>query len=181
VALDAVVAAVQIISLPVAALSIYLAHRSAKNAREIELELHLAENFRLRWEASWRRILSEIDSLSASGGSAASETRKGSAEQHLSGEQKEELFNMLNWLDWIGRLMQNRRIPGGMVTFSTLQPQLARIVCSSQVIVEAHTRAKGRTFWSGLLFLVDELNLEPHPGWLRNLDGPARQLSSSTN
>jgi hypothetical protein len=149
--LDVVVAAVQIVSLPVAALSIYLAHRSAKNAREIEMELHLADNFRSRWEASWRKALSEIEA--------------GPAAMQLSGKQEEELVNMLNWLDWIGTLMRTGRVPVRMAAFSTLKPQLDRIVRTSQGMIEADVADEGREFWGGLLFLVRELNLEPGRAW----------------
>ncbi|MEL6526378.1 MAG: hypothetical protein AAFQ07_11780, partial [Chloroflexota bacterium] len=78
---------------------------------------------------------------------------------------KTELTYILNWLDWLGYLVESRAFKNPYVLYNTLGFQLRRVINLSQRKIEFDTRKHGVGYWGGVEYLSKELGIE----WIRNL------------
>jgi hypothetical protein len=145
--LEVAVLMVQLLGFPIAALSIYLAYRSYKSSRDVQVALSLSESFRTRWEEGWRKSLNAI--------AEAQETDKKSDPSH-----EEQLTNMLNWIDWVGRLMETGVLPKNMTLLATIEAPLVRAIQISRSRIEKDIADKGPNHWKGILTIARESGVE---------------------
>jgi hypothetical protein len=115
--------------------------REASDSRHLDIVLNLSESFRSRWESGWRGSLREIEE----------------AHNNISPKHREQLLNMLNWIDWCGRILKwiDRGSVGFLqasaeeLLFETVGPQFNRIIKVS----DSHSimsEAKPNKHWEGV-------------------------------
>jgi hypothetical protein len=122
-------------------LQIRLDRKEASNSRHLDIVLSLSESFRSRWESGWRGSLGEIEK----------------AQDNIPPKQREQLCNMLNWIDWCGRILKwiDRGSVGVLqasaeeLLFQTVGPQFKQIIeqSASQSIM---SEAKSSKHWVGV-------------------------------
>ncbi len=123
---------------------VYMGRAEAQTARDLEITLSLSESFRNKWETSWRRSLKELTARSAAGEIDGSE---------------EELANMLNWIDWLGNLIDNRHLKNVDVILGAIGPQMRAMMEVGRPVIEQETRDQGPEYWRGLLIVADRMGV----------------------
>jgi hypothetical protein len=151
--LEIVVLVVQIISFPVAAGSLYLARKEAKASRDLQIALNLSESFRARWEGGWSDALYKVK-----------ETQKTSGSRDVPVEYRDRLFQMLNWIDWLGVLIRTRSLSEKEIIFGSIGPQFVEIIDISRPLIEPDIQEHGSKYWAGLLTVAQAKDVE----WTRD-------------
>lgn len=148
-----------IVSLPIAAWSIYSARREAKASRDLDAALKLSESFRSLWEANWRRSLRDII-----------ETQEKSQTSDVPSEYREQLDSMRNWIDWFGSLIRAGSISENHVLFGSIRPQFVQIISAGRSVIESDIRENGPEYWAGLNVVAKQLRIK----WAEGLFPPRR-------
>ena len=139
----------QIIGIPFAAISIYLARKEARAARDLQIGLNLSESFRSRWEGGWSTALYEVKQAQAA-----------SQSQEIPIENHDPLFQMLNWIDWLGVLIRTKSLSEKEIIFGSIGPQFTEIIEISRPLFEPDLKKYGAKYWAGLLTVAAALNIK---------------------
>jgi hypothetical protein len=150
--LEVIVLLVQIISFPIAAGSLYLARKEAKASRDLQIGLNLSESFRSRWEGGWSDALYKVK-----------EAQNASGSKEVPIEYRDTLFQMLNWIDWLGVLIRTKSLSEKEIIFGSIGPQFVEIIDISRPLIEPDIRKHGSKYWAGLLTVAQAQNV----GWTR--------------
>lgn len=147
--LEVIVLVVQIISFPIAAASLYLARKEAKASRDLQIALNLSESFRSRWEGGWSDALYEVK-----------EAQKTSGADEVPEKYRDRLFQMLNWIDWLGVLIRTKSLSEKEIIFGSIGPQFVEIIDISRPLIEPDIQAHGSKYWAGLLTVAQAQDVE---------------------
>jgi hypothetical protein len=147
--LEVIVLVVQIISFPVAAGSLYLARKESKASRDLQIALNLSESFRSRWEGGWSDALYEVK-----------EAQKTSGTNEVPVKYRDRLFQMLNWIDWLGVLIRTKSLSEKEIIFGSIGPQFVEIIDISRPLIEPDIQKHGSKYWAGLLTVARAQNVE---------------------
>jgi hypothetical protein len=128
---------VQVVGLPIALFALYFGQRDARRSRDLQTALSLIESFRTRWEGTWRDAITTAERSAKNGDPADAATRT-------------EFLNMLNWIDWLGSLIETRALGRPDPLILTLQPQLRRILELAEPVLRDDTRALSADNWIGV-------------------------------
>lgn len=132
-----------LIGFAVAILQIYLGRREARASRDLEVTLSLSESFRTRWERSWRRVLRRLEA----------------GEEGPSTEDEDEFLNMLNWVDWLGNLIDRGLLHQEGVVLDAIGPQVRRMLELGRPILRHDVERHGWSYWKGLFVVADRLKV----------------------
>ncbi len=138
----------QIIGFPFAAISIYLARKEARAARDLQIALNLSESFRSRWEGGWSDALYEVK-----------QAQEASQSKEIPVKNRDSLFQMLNWIDWLGVLIRTKSLSEKEIIFGSIGPQFTEIIEISRPLFEPDLKKHGSKYWAGLLTVAAALNL----------------------
>ncbi len=147
--LEVIVLLVQIISFPIAAGSLYLARKEAKASRDLQIALNLSESFRSRWEGGWSDALYKVK-----------EAQQTSGSKEVPIEYRDSLFQMLNWIDWLGVLIRTKSLSEKEIIFGSIGPQFVEIIDISRPLIEPDIQEHGSKYWAGLLTVAQAQNVE---------------------
>lgn len=139
----------QIISFPVAAISIILGQREAKASRDIQIALSLSESFRQYWESGWAEHLEAII-----------ESQSESDTKTFSKTQEKQLRFMLNWIDWLGVFIKTKHFSKPEIIFGSISGRLLQIINLGQPIIESDIKENGVNYWSGVLNVSSLLSID---------------------
>jgi hypothetical protein len=133
-----------IVGVPIAALQLYIGRKHAQAARDLEVILSLSESFRTRWETGWwscLRRLEESDWCS------------------IGPSDQDELRYMLNWVDWLGNLVEAKHLIKVDVVLNAIGPPMRRMLELGRPVVEKDISVNGPSYWHGLLVMADLLGV----------------------
>jgi len=147
--LELLALAVQIVSFPIAAWSIYLARKEAKASRDLQIALTLSESFRERWEGGWSDTLYELKQVLRTSGS-----------NEVPKEYNDHLYKMLNWIDWLGILINHKSLSEQRIIFDSIRPQLVEIIQLSRELIRSDMERHGQDYWAGLKTVADALDVD---------------------
>ena len=147
--LELVALAVQIISFPVVAWSIYWARKEARAARDLQIALNLSESFRTRWEGGWSDALYEVK-----------QALQESKSDEVPRRYKDPLFQMLNWIDWLGVLINRKSLSEKGIIFDSIGPQFVEIINISRPLLKPYFEKHGPNYWGGLVTVAEALNVQ---------------------
>ena len=136
---------IQIISFPIAAWSIYWARKEAKASRDVQIGLALAESFRTRWEQSWSVSLYE-----------AKQAQKADGTKKVPVKYRDPIFQMLNWIDWLGTLIRTQSLSNTEIILGSIAPQFVDIIRIGEPLL-FEDEEYGPQEWQGLFRVVEEL------------------------
>jgi len=146
----------QTIGFPLALIALYLGHRQAQKSRGLEVSLALMEAFYIRWEGGGRAAITAVE---------ASSDHRADEDSDL----RAELIGLLNWIDWLGRLIKARAVPRPDAMLDSLQYQITRILEAGSEIKSRGTAKYGQDYWSGLSVIEETLKRSPRS---RMVTGP---------
>jgi hypothetical protein len=135
---------VQVVGLPLAIIAIFFAYREGRNSRDLQAALTFSDSFRTSWEASWRKALRELQEHTAKG-------------DELPQEMREEVYNMLNWLDWVGWLIHSETLARPNHVLGSIAPVLVHILDVTAPVVAADEEINGTEWWHGVRILEHSL------------------------
>ena len=151
--LQVVALIIQIISFPIAAWALYMTRKEAKASRDLQIALSLSESFRSRWEGGWSNALYEIR--------LAQDAAK---TNEVPEKDRDPLYQMLNWIDWLGVLIRTKSLTEREIIFRTIGTQFRQIINASRTFLEPEIQKEGPEYWSGLLIVAKALDVE----WAKN-------------
>lgn len=125
---------VQVCGLPLALLALAFGQRNVQRSNDLQATLQLWATFRTKWEGEWR------DALFALEQSPDEEQEPGLT----------QLWGMLDWIDWLGILVQTRSIRKPHALLRLMGPELDRILAIAAPQIARHDKARGTDYWSGL-------------------------------
>ena len=108
----------------------------------MEGSLQIFFDFRDRWEANWGRILRE-------------QTPVMDLEQRHTGEVGQQLAFMLNWLNWMGLMVENKWIDK-KVLLGSLQPVIVEILKQTAHQIQSDVDVRGDEWWNGVLYMAKQ-------------------------
>lgn len=73
--------------------------------------------------------------------------------------------HMLNRIDWLGAIVQRRKLNDEKVIFSSIGYTLIRIINLSKSLIVADTKIHGIQYWAGVLAVGKKLKID----WVINL------------
>lgn len=144
---------IQIISFPIAAWALYMTRREAKASRDLQIALSLSESFRSRWEGGWSDALYELK-----------QAQEATNTNDVPEKDRDPLYQMLNWIDWLGVLIRTKSLSEKEIIFGSIGPQFLQIINTSRPFIETEIQKKGPRYWSGLLIVAKALDVE----WAKN-------------
>lgn len=139
---------VSLFGVPVALIGLWLTSRHNANARDLQVVLNLGEAFRLRWETKWRDLLIEIENTPEDERST------------LGSDRRNDLDDLLNWIDWLGTIILTKMMKRPEAIFATLGPQLKRAIKLSEPFLAEDEASGGSEYWAGVRFI--QRRLERH-------------------
>lgn len=137
---------VQIIGFSLALVAIFLAYREGRNSRDLQAALTFADSFSERWSAKWRNAIFQTEALQ----------RKG---LEPSEELTETLWDMMNWLDTVGWMIDSQMLARPGRVLGSIKPTIRRILKVVTPIMVAQEVANGPAHWHGLRVLERALKL----------------------
>jgi hypothetical protein len=162
---------VQIVGLPMAIVAIVVAYREGRRSRDLQAALAFAESFRVGWEGSWGKALDDAENLAKEAEVPA-------------GDLREQLFSLLNWLDWVGWLIDTDVLARPHIVLSSIVPQLRRALVIVLPVMEADEGRHEPGYWHGVSVLNQALALKAprhvRVSWTRlRRHAPAARLDRS--
>ena len=136
--LEQVATLVSLIGVPIALIGLWLSARQSANARDLQVILEMAEAFRKRWEHSWRDTLNALEDIPED------------ERIDLDREMRSDLYNLLNWIDWLGVIVKTRMLNNPDAILSTVGPQIRRAIELARPIISRHEKEHGADYWGGL-------------------------------
>jgi hypothetical protein len=136
---------VQLVGFPIALIAIFLAYREGRNSRDLQAALTLTESFRGSWEKSWRKALDKLEDLAEKG-------------REPVGDLREDIFDMLNWLDGVGCLIEADMLARPHRVLATINPQLIRAIRVTAPILQADELVQAPGYWHGVRTLERALS-----------------------
>jgi hypothetical protein len=141
--------AAQIISFPIAAVSIFLSRTEAKASRDLQVALTLSDSFRKYWESGWGETLEAITDF-----------QKLNPGTDLSKEHEKQLRFMLNWIDWLGTFIKTKCFSKPDIVFGSISMRLCQIINAGRVTLERDMEKFGVDYWNGVLTVSKLLKIE---------------------
>lgn len=149
---------IQIVSFPIAAWALYMTRKEAKASRDLQIALTLSESFRSRWEGGWSSELYKIR--------LAQDAAK---TNEVPEKDRDPLYQMLNWIDWLGVLIREKSLTEKAIIFRSITPQFRQIINTSRTFVEEEIQREGPEYWSGVLIVANSLGIEWTKEYYRGL------------
>ncbi|HMT07227.1 MAG TPA: hypothetical protein PKA82_04415 [Pyrinomonadaceae bacterium] len=145
--------AAQVISLPVAAITLVANRIENKASRDLQVALTLSESFRRYWEDEWEAALERIE-----------EHRK----LHLTGkgvaklpiDDEKHLRHMLNWVDWLGTFIHNKAFTNPKLILGSVEFRLRQILAAGESIIVEESWLNGLEYWNGVIAIAGVLKIE---------------------
>jgi hypothetical protein len=131
---------VQMIGLPIAIVIVLLAYRESRKSRDLQAALAFSDAFRASWETSWDSTLQQTEELAR-------------RDEQPTGELREQLFSILNWLDWVGSLIGGDVLARPQVVLSSILPQLRRALLIIEPILTDDEARHEPGYWRGVRIL----------------------------
>jgi hypothetical protein len=150
--LELLALAVQIISFPIAAWSLYWARREAKASRDLQIALNVWDSFQKHWEGGWSNAFYAVQEAQQLSGSSEIPT-----------EHRDTFFQMLNWIDWLGTLIRTESLSETEIIFGSIGPQFADMIDMGEPLLEPYFQKYGRPYWKGLLRVAKEIKAKEIP------------------
>ena len=144
--LEIIALIVQIISFPIAAWSLYWARKEAKASRDLQIALNVWESFQTRWERGWSDALY-----------AVKQEQKATSTREVPIKYHDSLYEMLNWIDWLGTLIRTKSLTETEIILGSIGPQFGEIIDIGEPLLEPYFQEHGRKYWKGLLRVAKEL------------------------
>ena len=113
--------------------------RENTRARNLGAILEIYADFIKRWESGWQSVLTKVSSLNL--------------EQRHAGEVGRQFIYILNWLDWMGRMVKRKWVD--IEVFESLRPRIQDILRESAHIILKDTKEEGKNYWGGLWFMAE--------------------------
>jgi hypothetical protein len=135
---------VQIVGFLLALIGIFFAYREGRNSRDLQAALAFADSFRNSWEVSWRNALQKTEDLA----------RRGKKPR---GNLRQELYNMLNWLDVLGHMIDSDLLARPQTVLASISPQLKRAIKVASPMLETDEGIHGPEYWRGVRVLQNSL------------------------
>lgn len=135
---------VQIIGLPIAIVAVLLAYREGRRSRDLQAALAFSDTFRASWETSWDSTLQQAEELAR-------------RDEQSAGELREQLFSILNWLDWVGSLIAGGVLARPQVVLSSILPQLRRALRIIEPILTDDEARHEPGYWRGVRIMQQTL------------------------
>ena len=132
----------QLIGIPVAAIGILLSARSADRARNLQITLSIVESFSTRWEQGWRTVVRETI-----------QTLREDPEATIEQEKMDKIFDVLNYVDWMGRMIKDGHFKRPKTVFLSIGPRIKPLIAVMRPVIDSHTRTQGKEIWGGLNYL----------------------------
>ncbi len=136
--IELTLALIQMIGLPVALIGLLINTRNSARSRDLQVILSLTEQFWLNWSERWRAISRKVE--------------KFEGEEELNQEEKDDLVDLLNFLDHIGRLAMSGHIRDGKALNAAIAPVVRRTLLLSSPIIDSYRKEDGPEVFRGLLF-----------------------------
>ena len=134
------------IGLIVAMIAVFLGWLQNRRARNMDASLQRFFDFRDRWEAKWGDVLQrDVPNLDL--------------EERHTGEVGRELTYMLNWLNWMGVLIENKWF-GRDVVVATLGPVVKEIPKVSAHKLQPDIEEHEEGWWGGVEYMAGLKGIE---------------------
>jgi hypothetical protein len=150
--LELLALAVQIISFPIAAWSLYWARKEAKASRDLQIALNVWDSFQTHWEGGWSNAFYAVQ-----------EAQQASGSTEISNEHRDTFYQMLNWIDWLGTLIRTGSLSETEIIFGSIGPQFADMIDLGEPLLEPYFQKYGRPYWKGLLRVAKEIKAKEIP------------------
>lgn len=147
--LEIIALIVQVVGFPVAIWALCVSKNASTRSRDLQVALALSENFRAKWEAEWRDALDTIAKSQAC-----------SRSYIVPAEFERSLWQMLNWLDWVGVLVETRHLSKFRVLSGSLAPQFIQILSAGRLLIAEDVSNQGKGHWQGVLIIAARLKLD---------------------
>ena len=121
----------------------------AKASRDLQIALNLSESFRSRWEGGWSSALYEVRL-----------EQEAANTDEVPKEKRDPLYQMLNWIDWLGVLIKEKSLTEKAIIFRSITPQFRQIINTSRTFLEDEIQKEGPESWSGVLIVAKALDVE---------------------
>ena len=144
--LDQIISWVQLIGIPVAAFGIFLNARSADRARNLQITLSIVDSFSDKWESGWRTVVRETVT-----------TLKENSSASIEQNQLDKIFDILNYIDWVGRMIKDGHFKRPKTVFLSIGPRVKTLIEVMQPIIDEHTTKQGREIWGGLNYFYRKI------------------------
>ena len=132
--LDTIEKLVTIIGLPVAIWAIWASMRSTQKTSDVEIIAMLSIRFQEKWEQSWEKLFDYGQVIS-----------KNSFPDLL-----RTLYDALNWIDWLGVLIEERAFSQPNLIIKSIRPVLKKIIWMGHVVLNE----EGPEEWSGVFHVA---------------------------
>ncbi len=136
--IELTLALIQVIGLPVAIIGLLINTRNSARSRDLQVILSLTEQFWINWSERWRAISRKV------------EEHEGIEE--LDQKEKDDLVDLFNFLDHIGRLAMSGHIRDGKALNAAISPVVSRTLLHSGPLIAAYRKEDGSEVFRGLLF-----------------------------
>ena len=150
--LELLALAVQIISFPIAAWSLYWARKEAKASRDLQIALNVWDSFQQHWEGGWSNAFYAVQ-----------EAQQASGSTEIPTEHRDAFYQMLNWIDWLGTLIRTGSLSETEIIFGSIGPQFADMIDLGEPLLEPYFQKYGRPYWKGLLRVAKEIKAKKIP------------------
>lgn len=137
---------VQLVGIPLAAFGIFLGARSANRARNLQITLSIVESFSTRWENGWRSIVRDTVTSLTNNPSAT-----------LDQEQRDKVFDILNYVDWVGRMIKDGHFKNPKTVFLSIGPRVKPLIKVMRPVIDEHTKNQGHEIWGGINYFDNRI------------------------
>lgn len=142
--IDVISKAVTIITLPVAVFTIWYNGRMAQKAIDLQIVANFSKQFHENWTTKWRSI-----------------TEAGVRLDEIEIEElKYDYFDMLNWIDWIGTLIEQKSFSDPKIMLKSISPILKKVI----ILSSRTLNSEGKQEWSGVFSVARWLGLVDRNG-----------------
>ena len=119
--------------------------KSSQKESNLSVTLDLAADMRNRWESGWAEKLAELEKR----------------ERPLTVEDAQEVRYMLNWVNWVGTLIDGGLLPNAELVLSegSLGNAARRVLTIGQPLIKADIAQFGPVYWQHLRPVCRTLNM----------------------
>lgn len=122
------------LGVPIAVYQLYVGRREAQAGRDLQVALTLSESFREKWDAQWGEAL-----------------RRSESGADISEAHELALEGMLNWVDWLGTLINHGHLADSGVVLDTLAYPINELLGRYRDRILQDVNDHGRDYWGGVL------------------------------
>ncbi len=128
------------LGIPLGLLGIALGYFASRKATDIQAVTTLSIHFQSKWERSWRALCQSGVPI----------------EKIKSKEQRDDLVDALNWIDWLGILVQTKSFSNPALLLRSISTPLKQII----VLGASELNRDGPTEWAGVFEVAKWLRMQ---------------------